>query len=553
MSKKTIDIQTKKLAQLSGCIDEGRFAIPRLQREFVWDGPKAAKLFDSILCGMPIGVVMVWETPKSQRLYLRQRYNILPPYNPRNSKVWFLIDGQQRVSVIHRVAQGDCLENGNGREVNFERVVFSLEREEDGQQIRYRRPVQGRYESLCNIMHPHWSKKLGHLGKLHKGRVRKCRERLRKYPVHLMFVRGGIDVIRETFLRINTQGMKITTADAIITGAEDLDLRDIRHEVEQSVPADFGRVPEMPILFAMAAVRGATEPRGKALRTVISRLEEQARQNPSQRKALAKEWHRLVTCFGKAVDYLRAHFKVLNRDYLYSDYMVTMLALFYFWNGNGPGKKQSDQIRKWFWSTTVGSRYSGSSFNRALPDDLKFFRRLAKNPVARFSYKPDVEQADLRRSLFASRTGIASAFYCMLLRRGPVHLTVDGVSAIPLDHYTTSSNRKDRHHIFPRGLLVGLGLPAKSYNSICNICLLTADENQSIGMRRPRKYLGDLQAETTYFKSKLDRHLIPYHPNAGIWDRDIKRGFRRFMAERTDRICRELEKEAGIRLFRREK
>ncbi len=553
MKRKAIGIQVKKLSQLGGCIEGGRFAVPRLQREFVWDGPKAAKLFDSMLRGMPIGVVTVWETPKSQRLYLRQRYNILPQYNPRNRKVWFLIDGQQRVSVVHHVAQGGFLKNGNGREVHFGRVVLSLEDEKDGQQIRYRLPARGRYEPLCNLLHPLWRTRLGHLGKRHRGRARKCREQLRRYPVHLMFIRGQIEMIREAFVRINTQGMKITTADAIITSAQDLDLRDIRHEVEQGVPTDFGRIPEMPILFAMAAVRGATDSRGKALRKVISRLEEQARGNRSERKRLAEEWNRLVRCFGKAVDYLRAHFKVLNRDYLYSDYIVAMLAMFFFWNGKGPGAKQSDTIRKWFWSTTVGSRYSGSSFNRALPDDLKFLRRLAKNPGARFTYKPEVEQADVRRSQFASKTGIASAFYCMLLRRGPVLLNVDGKSPIPLEHYTASSNRKDRHHIFPRAVMAGLHLRAKEYNSICNICLLTAEENRKFGVRRPRKYFSELRAETTYFKGKLDRHLIPHRPGAGIWEKDTKRGFKRFMAERTECVCRELEREAGIRLFRRER
>src|SRR5438874_2974768 len=103
MSKKSIELQTKTLAQLSGCIDERRFAIPRLQREFVWDGPKAAKLLDSIVRGMPIGTITIWQAPRSQRLHLRQKYHVLPQFNPEHSVVWFLMDGQQRVSVLHHV------------------------------------------------------------------------------------------------------------------------------------------------------------------------------------------------------------------------------------------------------------------------------------------------------------------------------------------------------------------------------------------------------------------------------------------------------------------
>ena len=552
MTRKRIDIQTKTVLQLLQHVDEGRFAIPRLQREFVWDGPKAAKLLDSIYARMPIGVLMIWETPRSQRLYLRQNYHVLPPFNPRNGKVWFLIDGQQRVSAIHHIREGSTLSNARGKEINFRRVVFSLEREEDGQQIRFRRPVSGQYESLSDILHPHWRYRLSHLGKRYKERVRKCRERVLRYPMHLMFVDAKLDQIRESFLRINTQGMKITTADAIFTRAQSFDLRDIRHEVRQHIDSGFGQIPEMPILFAMAAIRGGTEARGQALRSVISRIEHEAKADQRLRKTIERDWYRLAVCFGKAVDYLRQNFFVLSRDYLYSDYMVAVLALFFFQNGRGPNPRQKEQLRKWFWATAVGSRYSGRNFLRCLPHDIGFVKRLVNNPKARFSYVPEVDRTDMRRAQFASRTGIATAFYCMMLGRRPVSILDNGVNEIPLDHYATAANRKDRHHIFPRAILAAADVPARLYNSVCNICLLTAEENQSIGSRRPRSYLGDAEKNGTYFKRKMSRHLIPIHDDSGVWHRDFKKGFMRFVRERTDLICRGLEAEAGIRLFRRE-
>lgn len=552
MSTKQIEVKTKKLSQLLTLIDEGRFAIPKLQREFVWDGPKAAKLFDSMLAQMPIGVVMIWDTPKSQVLYLRQKYHILPPFNIKNKRVWFLIDGQQRVSVSHHVCQGDTLENAKRKQVQFDRVVFALEPEEDGQQIRYRKRIDGQYESLSDILHPHWRSKLSHLGKQQMTRVKKCRDRIRSYPMQMMFVRNTVDVIKQAFRRINTLGMKLATADSIISDVDNLDIADICHEVHLKVPADFGQIPEMPILFAMAAVRGATEPGGKGLRAAIKKLENEVKASPAARKALSKDWHRLVNCFRSAVEYMRLHFRVLNRNYLYSDYMVTMLALFHFWQGNGPGAKQTVQIRKWFWATAVGSRYSGSSFTRSLKDDLKFIRKLAKNPNHRFSYKPEVERAEVRKSLYASHTGITTAFYCMLLRRGPVHLKVNGVSPILLEYFSSSTSKKDRHHIFPKGILGPMGVLAKEYNSICNICLLMADENQSIGKRRPKSYLKELSETTTYFKAKMSRHLIPCGNSAAVWHGDLKNGFKQFLKDRCALICNELESEAGIRLFRKD-
>jgi hypothetical protein len=466
--------------------------------------------------------------------------------------VWFLIDGQQRVSVLHRVREGSEMENARGKVIDFKRVVFSLEKEEDGQQILYRKPRPGTYESLSDILHPHWRSRVSHLGKRHIERVRDCRERILCYPMHLMFVQAKIGGIRETFLRINTQGMKIGTADAIFTQAEDLDLRDIQHEVRGHVDASFGMIPEMPILFAMAAVRGAKEARGQALKRKIRELGREARHDRRLRKRLAKEWHELSVCFGKAVDYLRLNFSVITRDYLYSDYMIAVLALFFYWNGQGTSNKQKEQIRKWFWATSVGTRYSSSKFFDCLPADLRFFKKLATQRGVRFTYSPQVDKVDVRKSLYASRTGIATAFYCMMLRRQPVSIMDDGLNEIPIDHYATRANRKDRHHIFPRALLAQWEVSSNLYNSICNICLLTAEENQTIGVRRPRAYLSDSRNNAGYFKRKMARHLIPVDEGSGVWSTNVKSGFKRMVRERIELICDELEQEASLRLFRRD-
>jgi len=553
MSSEPISIKPTKLRELLKFIDERRFAIPKLQREFVWDGRKAAKLFDSIRRHMPIGVVMIWETPRNQKLYLKQKHHVLPPFDFSNRKVWFLIDGQQRVSVLHHVREGTAaLKNAMEKVIDFKRVVFSLEPEADGQQVIYRRPIPGAYESLSDILHPQWHNRLKHLGQQHFNRVEKCRNHILHYPMHLMFVQAQIEDIRETFLRINTQGMKIGTAGAIFTQAEALDLRDVLHEVRGHVDERFGTIPEMPILFAVAAVRGAKEARGEALKRAIGELLRETHQNPKLKRTLALEWHRLSVCFGKAIDYLRLNFSVVSRDYLYSDYMIAVLALFYYWNGRGPSPKQAQEIRKWFWATAVGSRYSGSKFNTCLPEDLRFFRRLANKGGARFTYAPQVDKIDVRKSLYAARTGITTAFYCMLMLRKPVSIMDDGLNEIPVDRYAAKANRKDRHHIFPRAVLAGAGLPASLYNSICNICLLTAEENQRISARRPRSYLDEADQGAGYFKRKMERHLIPAADDSGVWHTSVKTGFQRMLRERMERICRELEAAAGIRLFRKE-
>jgi len=184
---------------------------------------------------------------------------------------------------------------------------------------------------------------------------------------------------------------------------------------------------------------------------------------------------------------------------------------------------------------------------------MKFFRDLADKPSTRFRYAPQVDTIDVRRAQYSARTAITSAVYCMLLGRVPVYLFDKGLNEIPLNVYGGRANRKDRHHIFPRQPLGNADAPANQYNSIANSCLLVAQENQQIGSTRPSVYLDDLDRPGMRFGRKMTRYLIPVDELSGVWDKNIRRGFRRFLGQRTKLLCAGLEKEAGIRLFRRER
>jgi hypothetical protein len=470
--------------------------------------------------------------------------------------VWFIIDGQQRVSVLHHAQAGDELPNSRLKSVDFGRVVIALGKVEFGKRVQYRRPQDGEYVPICDVLNPHWRKRLGALGKRKLERIRLYRQRLREYPVRFMFINGKINEIKQCFVRVNTLGMKVTTADTIIADAESLDLRDFAHEVRAQISnPGFKDIPEMPILFALVATQKGkgegTEARGRALQTRIRKLEEEANGSSHRLQRLASDLTKLASCFAKAVNYLEDQFSVLSRDYLGYDYMISMLALFYFWNGHGPSEHQKRQIRGWFWATCFGQRYSGGEFLRCVPDDTKFFRRLAESSHETFHYRPIKDLGHVVNTQYASRTGIGCAVYCLLLSRRPVSIKEDGLNEIPITRYAAPANRKDRHHIFPRGVMRDLESPNR-YNSIVNISLLTTEENKQIGNKQPRKYLSDIRLNTSYFRKKMDHHLIPCDEQSGIWLKNVKRGFTRFINQRAEMIRQAAEQVAGIRLFRRD-
>ncbi|MBI4766664.1 MAG: DUF262 domain-containing protein [Deltaproteobacteria bacterium] len=550
--KSKIQTVNKKISAVLKDISAGKYAIPRLQREFVWDGSRAAKLMDSIYKEMPIGSVLVWNTPTSKKLFFREKYNVLPPFNDRNKRVWFLIDGQQRLSVLHGIYQGMSIPNSKGKEINFRNIVFSLDCKKKEQCFSYRKPQQGRFVSLNDILSPQFKNNFYGLKKSHLKTIKKCRESIFNYKI-LQVVTSipSLAEVKECFLRINTQGIKVSSADAIFSKAQTLDLRDFVHETRQKLGEPYKNIDDMPILWTLIALRGVTYPGKNKIDGVVKEIENEATKNPSVKKNIHKEWSILKECFKKAVIYLENNFRVINLSYLYSPYMISMLALFYYFNNkHNPDWKQKDQIRKWFWSTTTAGRYSGKAFYKCIVDDASFFKKLSHNNDSKFKPSEFADVYDIRKTQYNSpSSGMGSAFYCLLLRKKPVSLLDESLNEIPLERYLSQVS-KDRHHIFPRALLSRAGFQHSEYNSICNICLLTSEENKLIGNIRPSHYLKVTKKNRSLFARKMSHHIIPFDSKNGLWMKDIKKGFRRFVRERQNLIKQSLEKEAGIRIFR---
>src|SRR6266446_1960741 len=115
------------LKKLRTLIESGAFAVPELQREFVWSARKARDLLDSIYCNYPIGTVLVWKTNRRNEGELRKQLHILPPFNAANHNIYFLIDGQQRLSVLWHFLRGEAesVTNAQGQKLHFGSFYFN--------------------------------------------------------------------------------------------------------------------------------------------------------------------------------------------------------------------------------------------------------------------------------------------------------------------------------------------------------------------------------------------------------------------------------------------
>ena len=125
---------------------------------------------------------------------------------------------------------------------------------------------------------------------------------------------------------------------------------------------------------------------------------------------------------------------------------------------------------------------------------------------------------------------------------------LDASTFIPLDQYSTVANRKNRHHIFPRAHLKRKKFSKNYYNSIANICYFTWQDNIKVGSNPPWKYLSEYK-DADGFQSTLASHLIPSSKKDGLWMKNTKKGYRKFLNTRVELICNQFEKLAGVTLF----
>lgn len=92
-------------------IDMGRLGLPELQRPFVWKDSKVRDLFDSMMRGYPIGYLMLWECPELEN----KKAIGTEPHNYDAPKE-VIIDGQQRLTSLYAVMKGKAIISSDYKE-----------------------------------------------------------------------------------------------------------------------------------------------------------------------------------------------------------------------------------------------------------------------------------------------------------------------------------------------------------------------------------------------------------------------------------------------------
>jgi hypothetical protein len=535
-----IEITSMPVRRLFGWFDQRSLAIPEVQREFVWNAKRACALLDSIYRGYPIGTVMIWRTGRERQTMLRHTLHVLPPFDgSQNKQILFLLDGQQRLSVLHNVRDGGTVTNESGREIRFGDIFFSLDKDEESRFFSLRRHDPTRHFRVADLLRGFCKPKAAY--KRHA--LAECRSRLLDYRVPVVFTdTKEVEHVRQTFIRINGQGMRITEADKAFSQAQKVGPLHRYHNLRSQMASGFSALSKEIYWNTLVLARGHRSLGQKS----IARLSKEIEKTDDGEQWFKKQEPHLANAIRTACDHLQNTLGVRSMEFLPSENMIAVLALFFHANGAQPTSIQARQIRLWFWYVAVAQRYVGASYERHILEDADFFTILGQKRKGTYRIEQRVPMHKLRLGIYNAGGALPKAYRLLLMRCKPRYIS--NGEPIGLDEASASGNRKQLHHIFPKAVLKRAGVPEEQQNLIGNICYLAAHDNQSFGGKAPEYYLEDFRRRK-HFARAMKSHLIPYASGSPLWGANTKRAYREFLDERSRLIVRAFAEAAGTRLF----
>ena len=287
----------------------------------------------------------------------------------------------------------------------------------------------------------------------------------------------SIEEVCPIFERISSSGTKLSTYDLMVTAtwSQEFDLNEEASRISEALAAKgFGDIEPNTILKCLTAVKfdGIKKDQILSLRKLPK----------SEMDALVDKTSEALL---KAVDLLSTEFRIYSWDFLPYEALVVVLCYAFSKTKNLSGDRL-ERIRRWFWRASFSERYrvGGENF---VSRDLETIRKFVveqNSDAAAIGAAPTEQQ--LKNSAFRSNNSRSRAYILALALNKPRNLTNGAL--IDTSEALSSYNKKQFHHIYPRAYLKRIE-NTNERNSLTNICMLAASENNAISDKDPQTYL----------------------------------------------------------------
>jgi len=525
-------------------IENGRVRLPPFQREFVWSPTKVIDLMDSIYKGFPIGSFFYWKAERKYVTLFRDIKSLSLPSPALDQELFFILDGQQRLTSIWATFKGSLI---NGE--NYARICLDIDAgaEYEKGDPEARREIKVFKETDADnvtfvSLHDILSDNVGTYDAIRdplplekKQTLSKARDRFRNYPFSVVKVFNlELEDAVEVFQRINQGGKRLTRFELVAANcwSESFDLarsvRDFNERVKQRTV--FGMVEPITFVQAMSLVQFAQCKTEHELKL--------------RSKDVEDLWPRISKAIGDAIDWMRDSYGVIRRDILPYDAMLAVLACYFAEHGSNVPLEHKEWIDRWFWRSAFSERYSKSS-NTQMANDAKAIKELIGGKLELPDYSLTIDKEDLLKMRINRASGAArNGVLCLLSKAKPKHFVTGADISLAKDHFSELKD-PNAHHIFPKNFLKkDLKRYVEEVHLLPNFCFLPADLNNKIRDRPPSEYFAEFQGQegdNRQFEASLRSHLIPSGSDSPIWNND----YDEFLRQRAELIWAEILRVTG--------
>ena len=461
----------------------GEIRIPAFQRDWVWTPQQVSFLLDSIYKNFPIGTVFIWKT--NTRLDSEKELgNFTIPEPRKEHPVYYVLDGQQRLTSLFSVFQTDLTPSNNYEWLD---VYFDFEASDDIQESKF---VSLTSADVVVIKHFPMSvifdarKFYEEISKLPADKqdiILKVQQMFQEYSLPAQeFETDSKESIAIVFERINRAGTPLNTYQLLTawSWSADFDLQDEFNELSEELrPFGFGNLAQdkdLQLKCCSGIIRGETSPA-----IIMSLSGEEVRAN----------FEKIRNGIKGAIEFLKDQLKVHSLDWLPYPSMIVSLSAFFATDrasGMPYNDNQRKQLVKWFWKSNFSRRYNAAIQDRH-KQDIALMKSLSlddKTSIA--EYNCFIENQYFSESNFNVGSVNTKTFVLMLANNNPKSFISGG--NVRLGEVLKTVNRNEFHHIFPKKYLERLSVDKKRINCIANFCFLNNADNQKIKDKEPSVY-----------------------------------------------------------------
>lgn len=512
-------------------IEHGEIGLPDIQRPFVWKKVQVRDLFDSMYKGFPVGYLLLWSTLSQTGA------KPIGPGGKQRAPSLLIVDGQQRLTSLYAVIKGLPVvhEDYSSKRINIafrpEDQTFEVTDAAVRNNPEFIPDISevfaGRFHTFVRKFIEGLEEYRGvELDDEEKDRISDSIDRLRdlkNYPFQAIELDSSVDEedVADVFVRINSEGIKLDNADFILTlmsvfweeGRKNLEdfCRQAKAPASDGAPSPYNHFIEpdpdqllkaaVGLAFRRARLRIVYSLlRGKDLET--GEISERGREEQFKRLAEAQDavlnltnWHEYLKCLQQAG--FRSGRMVTSRIALMCVYVIWLLGRQDF---KVDLKRLRSVIARWWFMAHTTRRYARSSETQ-LEWDFRLLRDLKigdadgfcglLDRIVRDAFTGDYWDIAFPNRLESSsaRAPALSAYWAALciLDADVLFSDMQKVKDM-LDPRVTPVKSMERHHLFPKAYLNGLGITGWRVNEIANMAFVDWRDNSVIADNSPKDY-----------------------------------------------------------------